>query len=157
MGSDHRTGGHPRRRHHRVSVKIFNKREEIIMKRLLMLILALYASLGLLFAGASTASAHSDGPTLCITGACSWFENGGDRVWINDTKADGHSAVTQVYVTGTSISEYLWDAQGEGTAIYKQYGTAIPEGYVVQYRPCTGEYGTRSILTCSSSWASGVA
>lgn len=143
-------------------VRISNKRKEIVMKSLFRLIArvvtVLAAVVGLTFAVvAGPASAHSDGPTLCITGACSWFDNGGDRVWINDTKADGHSAVTQVYVTGTSISEYLWDANGEGTAIYKQYGTAIPEGYVVQYRPCTGEYGTRSILTCSNSWASGVA
>lgn len=127
------------------------------MKRILTLALALCAAFGLLFAGATSAFAGADGPTLCITGACSWFDNGGDRVWVNDTSADGHSAVTQVQVPGAGIYENLWDAQGAGTAFYKQYGTAVPEGDTVYYRPCIGEYGSRTLITCSSGWTHGTA
>jgi hypothetical protein len=123
----------------------------------------LAALTALLTIGSSSAFAGADGPTLCNSGACVWFVNGGDIVYVQDVAADGHSAVAQVCAPSScsTVADYLWNPDGNGTIAHKQYGTAIPEGTSVYYRPCIGEYhsgGTTSvIISCSSGWTHGTA
>ncbi|MFF9204269.1 hypothetical protein ACF1AE_21110 [Streptomyces sp. NPDC014986] len=120
---------------------------------------ALVASTVLLFATASTASAGSDGGSVVdpTHGAAAWFKHDGDVFWSQDTKADGHSAVTRVYVSSVGIAHNLWNPDGNGAARYKSYGTAIPEGTTVYYQACIGEHGTKEIISCTPGWAKGVA
>jgi hypothetical protein len=132
-----------------------------IFQRLMIPLVAAFT--GLMLFGASTAYAGADGPTLCNSGACTWFLNGGDIVYVQDVAADGHSAVAQVCAPSncSTVAEYLWNPDGNGTIRHKQYGTAIPEGTTVYYRPCIGEYNsggsTSTIISCSSGWTHGTA
>lgn len=115
---------------------------------------ALVASVALLLTTSSTASASADGGSVIdpTAGAAAWFKADGDVFWSKDTKADGHSAVTRVYVPSVGIAHNLWNPDGYGAARYKSYGTAIPEGTVVYYQACIGEYGTKQLLQCTPGW-----
>ena len=108
---------------------------------------------------ATQASASTDGPTLCSPGgaACGWFTNNGDVIHVEDVACDGHSAVVQVQVPSVGIYENLWNPDGCGTIRTRSYGTAVPEGAVVYYRPCTGESSTHTLVTCNSGWTHGTA
>lgn len=128
--------------------------------------LAVFAATIALVIGLSTSAyAHADGPTLCNSGSCTWFINGGDSVYVEDVDADGHSAVAQVCSPGPSscgyVANYLWNPDGYGSIRHHSYGTAIPEGANVYYRPCIGEYNsggsTSEIISCSSGWTHGTA
>lgn len=120
---------------------------------------ALAASAALVFTSATSASAAADGGSVVdpTRGAAAWFKHDGDVFWSQDTKADGHSAVTRVYVPSVGIAHNLWNPDGYGAARYKAYGTAIPEGTVVYYQACIGEYGTKQILECTPGWGKGIA
>ncbi|MFD5451172.1 hypothetical protein [Streptomyces sp. NPDC127100] len=120
---------------------------------------ALAASTALLFATASAASAGSDGGSVVdpTRGATAWFKHDGDVFWVEDTRADGHSAVVRVYVPSVGIAHNLFNPDGKGTARYKSYGTAIPEGTTVYYQACIGENGNKTIISCTPGWAKGVA
>ncbi|MEV7681516.1 hypothetical protein AB0O64_23625 [Streptomyces sp. NPDC088341] len=115
------------------------------------------ASAALIFTTATSASAHADGGSVVdpTRGAAAWFKHDGDVFWSMDTKADGHSAVTRVYVPSVGIADNLWNPDGNGAARYKSYGTAIPEGTTVYYQACIGEHGTKKILQCTPGWAQG--
>jgi len=119
------------------------------------------AVLALTFGMSTQAQAAADGPTLCITGSCVWFKHDGDRIYVQDTKADGHSAVAQVCAPSSCsyVANYVWNSQGSGTVKSYGYGTQIPEGTSVYYRPCIGEWngGNSYILECSSGWTHGTA
>ena len=120
---------------------------------------ALVASIALLFTTATSASASADGGSVVdpTYGAAASFKHDGDVFWSYDTKADGHSAVTRVYVPSVGIAHNLWNPDGYGAARYKAYGTAIPEGTVVYYQACIGEYGTKELLSCTPGWGKGIA
>ncbi|MCZ0983955.1 hypothetical protein O1L60_45155 [Streptomyces diastatochromogenes] len=120
---------------------------------------ALVASIALLLTTSSSASAAADGGSVVdpTHGAASWFKHDGDVFWSADTKADGHSAVTRVYVPSVGIADNLWNPDGNGAVRYKSYGTAIPEGTVVYYQACIGEYGTKQLLQCTPGWGKGIA
>ncbi|MFF2571212.1 hypothetical protein [Streptomyces sp. NPDC058084] len=112
------------------------------------------ASVALLLTTTSSASAGADGGSVVdpTRGAAASFKQDGDVFWSYDTKADGHSAVTRVYVPSVGIAHNLWNPDGNGAARYKSYGTAIPEGTVVYYQACIGEYGTKELLSCTPGW-----
>jgi hypothetical protein len=126
-------------------------------------IAVLAAAFALTFGMATQASASADGPELCNSGACVWFKADGDYIYVNDYNADGHSAVAQVCSPGPSscgyAANYLWNHQGSGTTYRYGYGTQIPEGALVYYRPCIGEWngggGDQYIISCSSGWTYG--
>jgi len=120
---------------------------------------ALVASIAVLLTTSSSASASADGGEVVdpTYGAAAWFKADGDVFWSQDLKADGHSAVTRVYVPSVGIADNLWNPDGYGAARYKAYGTAIPEGTVVYYQACIGEYSTKKLLQCTPGWAKGVA
>ncbi len=120
---------------------------------------SLAAAAALLVTTATSASASADGPSVYdpTGGALAWFKANGDVAWSQDTKADGHSAVTRVYVPSVGIADNLWNPDGAGSARYYSYGTRIPEGTVVYYQACIGEYSTKTLLKCTSGWTHGVA
>jgi hypothetical protein len=133
-------------------------------------ILTLAGALLLVAFSAGTASASSDGPELCYSGArsCVWFTASGDVVHVNDGNADGHSAVAQVCSPGPTscgyAANYLWNTGGSGTTETWSYGTQIPEGATVYYRPCYGEWNggpggaqEPQIIDCGSGWTHGTA
>ncbi|WCB92460.1 hypothetical protein DSM104299_01156 [Baekduia alba] len=109
--------------------------------------------------GAASAQASADGPKLCAPGntACVWFTNDGDVIHVQDVACDGHSAVAQVQIASLGIYDNLWNSDGCGTIRTYSYGTAVPEGTTVYYRPCIGEWGTRTLLSCNSGWTHGTA
>ncbi|MDJ0464970.1 hypothetical protein [Streptomyces sp. H27-C3] len=115
------------------------------------------ASAALILTTATSASAHADGGSVVdpTRGSAAWFKHDGDVFWSQDTKADGHSAVTRVYVPSVGIADNLWNPDGNGAARYKSYGTAIPEGTTVYYQACIGEHGTKKILQCTPGWGQG--
>ncbi|PZT71491.1 hypothetical protein [Streptomyces sp. AC1-42T] len=116
---------------------------------------AAVAAAALIFTTATSASAtHADGGSVVdpTRGAAAWFKHDGDVFWSMDTKADGHSAVTRVYVPSVGIADNLWNPDGNGAARYKSYGSTIPEGTVVYYQACIGEHGTYTILQCTPGW-----
>ena len=135
------------------------------MKRMVTAAGTLAASFALLVGVSTAAQASSDGPTLCYAGACSWFTHDGDKIWTQDADSDGHSAVTQVCSPGPSscgyAANYLWNHNGAGTTFYYGYGTQIPEGANVYYRPCYGEWngggGDEHVIACNSGWTHGQA
>jgi hypothetical protein len=140
------------------------------MRRLLSVIGVLAVALGLMFTvGSGAAFASSDGPTLCWPsdpGACVWFESSGDKIYVSDVDADGHSAVAQVCAPSNCsiISDNLWQHYGADLVYHWDYGTAIPEGTTVYYRPCIGEWNggpggaeEPAIISCNSGWAHGTA
>lgn len=120
---------------------------------------AVVASIALLLTTSASASASSDGGDVIdpTNGAVAWFKADGDVFWSLDNKADGHSAVTRVYVPSVGIADNLWNHDGADAARYKAYGTAIPEGTVVYYQACIGEWSTQKLLRCTPGWAKGVA
>lgn len=119
----------------------------------------LAAVLALVFVSAPAAVAGSDGPVLCNpTGrACGWFTQSGDVVHVEDTDCDGHAAVVQVSIASVNIHENLWNTDGCGTTDTKQYGTSVPEGSTVYYRPCSGVWSTQTLYDCNSGWTHGTA
>lgn len=111
---------------------------------------------------AMAAVESADGPTLCTSGghSCSWFLSNGDVIYTQDTLADGYSAVTQVCAPGDDCryaADYIWNNGGAGTTTYYSYGTQIPEGINVYYRPCYGRSSDHTIISCNSGWTHGQA
>lgn len=101
----------------------------------------------------STAPAFAgNGATSSITGASAWFIADGDKVYVKDTAADGHSAVAQVQIPSEGIYENLWNPDGSGTTRSKGYGTSVAEGVGIWYRACTGESGTGELVRCDPTW-----
>ncbi|WCB96353.1 hypothetical protein DSM104299_05110 [Baekduia alba] len=109
--------------------------------------------------GAAQAQASADGPTLCLTGspACVWFTNNGDVIHVRDGACDGYSAVAQIQVPSAGIYNYLWNNDGCGTTRTYSYGTAVPEGAIVYYRPCIGDGNAGVVLRCTTPYAHGIA
>lgn len=131
------------------------------MKKIL---IAIFAAIALTLGFSTSAYAHADGPELCYSGSCVWFKADGDYIYVNDYKADGHSAVAQVCSPGPSscgyAANYIWNHSGSGTTFYYGYGTDIPEGATVYYRPCIGEWNggnSPDIIGCNSGWTHGTA
>lgn len=120
---------------------------------------AFLTSLAIVATTVSTASASADGGSVLdpTRGAAAWFKHDGDVIWSRDLKADGHSAVVRVYVPSAGIAQNLWNSNGSGSTRSQIYGEAIPEGSVVYYQACIGEYGTKEIIACTPGWASAVA
>ncbi|MFZ3475369.1 hypothetical protein ACODT3_42305 [Streptomyces sp. 4.24] len=117
------------------------------------------ATAALLLATATSASASADGGSVVdpTRGAAAWFKHDGDVFWSRDLKADGHSAVTRVYVPSVGIAHNLWNSDGSGSTRSQIYGESIPEGAVVYYQACIGEYGTKEIISCTPGWGQAVA
>ena len=113
----------------------------------------------LLFAGATVASASADGPILCNpTGAsCTWFKNNGDVVWINDTACDNRAAAAQVEIPSVGIYDDIFNHAGCNSSWGYSYGTRVPEGSTVYYRPCTGNATGTDVVDCNSGWTHGTA
>lgn len=135
------------------------------VKKLLKVLATGLASIGLVIGlNAGVAYAHADGPTLCAGGACVWFKHDGDYIHVKDSASDGHSAVAQVCSEPSSCSyaaNYIWNHSGSGTTFYYGYGTQIPEGADVYYRPCYGEWngggGDEDVIWCNPGWTHGTA
>jgi hypothetical protein len=78
----------------------------------------------------------------CInSAACARFEAYGDHLEVSDALGDGHSAVGQISGYGT-----CWNPNGAGTVVDCNFDTAETTIY---FRACTGEYGTKQILSCT--------
>ena len=86
-------------------------------------------------------SASTLDASFCISGACVRFVAYGDHLYVTDNLADGHSAVGQINGYGS-----CWNHYGAGTTAHCNINTA--EGTIL-LRACTGEYGTKRLLTCS--------
>ncbi len=131
------------------------------MKHLLRLLLGLAAAFGLLLSGPGVAHASADGPTLCITGSCVWFDSDGEHFYLTDTSADGHSAAAEICAPTlpncTIRSIRIWNSDGHGTTL--NYDDSYAEGTTVYYRPCIGEWngGNPYTLACNSGWTHGTA
>jgi hypothetical protein len=95
----------------------------------------------------STAESSSELRTgwHCINGSCVSFETYGDHLFVNDNALDHHSAVGQIKGQG-----YCWNPNGVDTTVDCNFNT--PEADIF-FRPCVGEYGSRTILSCSSVWS----
>ncbi|MFE0426784.1 hypothetical protein [Streptomyces sp. NPDC058953] len=98
--------------------------------------------------------AHADGPIMYAKDGAGkgYFKSYGDVFYINDTKADGHSAVI-MWRTSSGRAGDDWDIDGAHngwTAINRN----LPEADTVSYRVCWGEWGTQYIeFSSCSSWA----
>lgn len=130
------------------------------MKRLLKILLALVAAFSFTMAGGGAAQASADGPTLCITGSCVWFDADGEWFYLTDTVADGHSAAeicAPSLPSCTIRSIRIWNSNGAGTTL--NYNDSYAEGTTVYYRPCIGEWngGAPYTLACNSGWTHGTA
>lgn len=129
-----------------------------MIKKLLRIVAVLAAVLALTLAVTQPASASADGPTLCnpTGGACVWFTANGDVIHVQDRLCDNHAAVAQVLVSSVGIADNLWNGDGCGTIRTYSYGTAVPEGSTVYYRPCLGVNYT-TLSSCNSGWTHGTA
>ncbi|MEU7665018.1 hypothetical protein [Streptomyces lincolnensis] len=134
------------------------------MRRILSTVGVLLAAFGLMLGLSSSAQAASDGPTLCAGGSCVWFDHDGDKIFVRDSDEDGHSAIAQVCAPSgscTYAANYLWNHGGYNTTLSYGYGTQIPEGTAVYYRPCYGEWngggGKEDVVWCNPGWTHGVA
>lgn len=129
-------------------------------KRILRGVGIILAAFSLMLGFSTAAQASSDGPTLCTTAShsCVWFIANGDKIYVQDGNADGHSAVGQVCAPADCSIEagYFWNTAGSGTTYYWSM-SYIPEGTTVYYRPCYGESSDHSIISCNSGWTHGTA
>jgi hypothetical protein len=99
----------------------------------------------------------ADGIRVCNTGpqrSCGDFEDDGDKIYVDDTYADGHAAVVRVQIPGAGVYENLWNTDGNGTTRTRSYGTSVAEGLAVYYQACSGVTSTGQIYDCSG-WNSG--
>ncbi|MGW8889170.1 hypothetical protein [Streptomyces sp. NPDC055749] len=83
-----------------------------------------------------------------------YFESTGDWFYINDTKADGHSAVL-VWEASGGRSNDEWDTDGSNNG-WTAVNRDLPEEDTVQYRVCWGEWSTQYINYDScGAWETG--
>lgn len=129
-----------------------------MLRKLSITAAALFGALVFMFAFSTAALASADGPTLCnpTGGACVWFTANGDVIHVQDRLCDNHAAVAQVQVPAVGIYDNLWNGNGCGTTLTYSYGTAVPEGSTVYYRPCLGVNYT-TLSSCNSGWTHGTA
>ncbi|MFF8944151.1 hypothetical protein ACF1A5_18165 [Streptomyces sp. NPDC014864] len=113
--------------------------------------------MGLSIVGAQSASAAycSEDSSVVYSAyghSSAWFKNDGDKVYVHDAVADGHSAVAVVSVEypngGGGLYDIVWDRQGAGTTISVAYGTDMPECTTVYISACVGDYGTGKYWDC---------
>lgn len=84
-------------------------------------------------AGTATAAQGApppSAPCAATTGARACFEAYGDRVWVQDTRADGHHAEAYLVVNGGSagtIITYCENFNGASTWVVCAEGESIPE------------------------------
>ncbi|WP_326767486.1 hypothetical protein OG978_25860 [Streptomyces sp. NBC_01591] len=86
----------------------------------------------------------------------SCFFHDGDWFAIEDTDADGHSAVVKWWVTSAFDenapklrSGYIWNIDGNNTLRYKNKD--LPENEYVWFQTCTGEWSTHKLTSGSCS------
>lgn len=100
-------------------------------------------------------------PCASMTGATACFEANGDRMWVKDTSADGHSA---------TLSWENWYAEPMFDPVLNRYGSCVnklgngkwgvcnkdlPEGSFVDFEACVYDAGSGAWYGCSSSrWVS---
>ena len=107
----------------------------------------------MVFGITSSASAQADGPTICVDGACVWFQAEGEHFYVSDTKADGHSAYVQIQVPAVGIYTKAWNTQGYNTTL--DYNASYGEGNTVYYRACIGEWSDKSEIACNPGYTHG--
>ena len=119
-------------------------------------LLVLSALVVALFGTAPAAVAGKGGGTYYYSSGCSGYAaravySPGASFLATDGCVDGHSAVTQWKIGSSPTVTSLWAHGGAGDtqAAANSYGSATD----VHLRACTGEYGSRSIVSCSS-WIS---
>ncbi|MGV9314941.1 hypothetical protein ACWDR0_22560 [Streptomyces sp. NPDC003691] len=117
---------------------------------------ALLGSAGLaalVLTGTATTPAQADGPLLYAAdySGAGYFKSHGDYFYINDLKADGHSAVIQWRTSTRSGDD--WDVNGANNG-WTVVNRNFPELSVLQYRVCWGEWSTQYIHgpSCSDWW-----
>jgi hypothetical protein len=88
--------------------------------------------------------------TSYIIGAYVTFNSYGDHFVVQDERADGHSAVAQIYNPNTGNYSYCWNNRGAGTSV--DCNRDFPEGIRISFRACTGESSTGRLVACASSW-----
>ncbi|WPB76906.1 hypothetical protein KYC5002_49005 [Archangium violaceum] len=78
-------------------------------------------------------------------GAYVTFNSYGDHFVVQDTAADGHSALVQILNGGTAST--CRNNLGAGRTVDCNYNFA--EGRTILFRACVGEYGARKIIACA--------
>ncbi|WP_338279776.1 hypothetical protein [Corallococcus caeni] len=96
-------------------------------------------------AGTVTASAVT---SSSVYGASVTFNSNGDNFTVNDTAADSHSAVAQIYNYNTGNTSYCWNTSGAGTSVTCNRDFA--EGIRIRFRACTGESGSGNLVNCAA-------
>lgn len=107
---------------------------------------------GLTLGASGMAAASADGPwSVSTDGAASAkFIANGDDLWVDDDKADGHSAVG-VWSTSSS-SGSVWNSKGAGT---RQVGIGnLTENLRIAYVACWGESSNKSKVYNCDTYAS---
>ncbi|MEU3409744.1 hypothetical protein ABZ760_00425 [Streptomyces sp. NPDC006658] len=103
-----------------------------------------------------SASAQANGRTAYAKHGAGkgYFKTHGDKFYIQDTKADGHSAVLQWKVAGRQGDD--WDRNGANNG-WTVANRDFPEGATVQYRACWGDWRSQYIqLSSCSQWVTTV-
>jgi hypothetical protein len=82
-----------------------------------------------------------------VTGAYVTFNSYGDHLIVQDTAADGHSALGILYNYNSGTYFYCWNSRGAGTTVDCNYNFA--EGITVAFFACTAESGDGTLIACS--------
>jgi|SRR5690242_17211821 len=125
--------------------------------RLTKIAVTVTAAVGLAIGFAGSASASADGPLLCnpTNASCTWFQSNGDVVWIKDMACDNRAAAAQVEIPSVGIYDDIFNHAGCGSSWGYSYGTNVPEGVTVYYRPCVGNATGTDVVDCNSGWTHG--
>ncbi|MFH9268951.1 hypothetical protein ACH4KN_32530 [Streptomyces sp. NPDC017546] len=104
---------------------------------------------------ATSASASNQGYAYGKNGlGYGYFESYGDYFYINDTKADGHSAVLVWQASGGRVGDE-WDKDGANNG-WTKVNRNLPEEDSLQYKVCWGEWSTQYINHSScGAWEAG--
>ncbi|WP_030250342.1 MULTISPECIES: hypothetical protein [unclassified Streptomyces] len=114
-------------------------------------------AMGLSVLGSQTASAAycSEDSSVVYSAyghSAAWFKHDGDKIYVKDSVADGHSAVAVIsvqYPDGSGgLYDIVWNRQGSGTTISEAYGTALDECTLVNVSACVGNYSTKKYWDC---------
>ncbi|MCP3059830.1 hypothetical protein LXT21_13680 [Myxococcus sp. K38C18041901] len=85
--------------------------------------------------------------TISIRGATISYDSATDAFRVQDTRADGHSAVAVVYNHQTGSTAGCWNSNGSGTTAVCDRN--YPSNPLLSIRACTGESGPRTLVACS--------
>jgi hypothetical protein len=132
-------------------VKISKRRLSALLTPIVALLLAFA------FVNAPSAAASTDIPRYSITGSATWFHAAGDHVFVEDTDADGYTALARVQVAYDGVYSNVWCPGGSGTTCDGNFD--FTEQKTIGIEPCVGVWNggiNPVVVSCAAAYRLGV-